>query len=109
MLRQTQTAPQTENLPYNPGADLPISQWKITPEQAAAIWPNFERPEWKKMGGVETRFTLKNRKTRKTACYSFCSDRPLNTRQLESAALLLTGERLSKFSLVALDCQTFEF
>jgi len=108
MLRQA-TAPQTENLPYNPGADLPISQWKLTPEQAAEVWGNFERPEWKKLGGIETRFTLKNRKTRAVAQYSIVTDQPLNTRQLESAALLLTGERLSKFSLVDLTSQTFEF
>jgi hypothetical protein len=108
MLRQA-TAPQTENLPYNPGADLPISQWKLTPEQATEVWGNFEAPVWKKPGGIETLITLKNRKTRKTAQYSICSDAPLNTRQLESAALLLTGERLSKFSLVSLTSQTFEF
>ena len=109
MLRQTaQTAPQTENLPYNPGADLPRSQWVISPENAAAIWANFDRPAAKNPQ-VETIFTLKNRTTRETQAYAIATDRPMTTRQLESAALLLTGERLSKFSLVSLESFPFEF
>lgn len=104
----SQITRQTETLPYNPGADLPISQWKLTPAEAAKVWANFQRPEWKKPGGIETLFTLRSKKTGETARYSFCSDAPLTFTETQSAILLLTGARW-QHSLVALECRAFEF
>ena len=90
------------------GAAFPRSQWAISPETAAEVWANFQRPEWKKPGGVETLFTLRSKKTGETARYSFCSDAPLTFTETQSAILLLTGARW-QHSLVALECRPFEF